>query len=60
MDCVTNEDCSSLGSSCDIARGVCRLPATQEVRDNYFDCFFENMPPMVEVTYIYPFVVVNF
>ena len=47
--CSTQEECKFLNTTCDVTKGRCRMQTTQQARDNYFECFYEKMPPMVEV-----------
>ena len=49
VECKKQEDCAFLDTTCDLSSNYCRPKTTQEIRNIYFDCFFDNMPPFVEV-----------
>ena len=50
IECHTHDDCSSYNTSCDFTLGRCRTKTPAEMKNDYFECFFANMPPMVEVS----------
>ena len=60
VECRKQEDCEFLDTTCDLMKGMCRAKPTSEIRDIYFECFFENMPPLVEVCRQYFLVFIEF
>ena len=53
--CGLDEECEYLGTTCDQSTGKCVPQSTEVMRDRYFDCFFDNMPPKVEVNLYFCF-----
>ena len=61
VPCEKQEDCDFLSTSCDLLKGICRAKSTQEIREEYFECFFNNMSAMVEVSsFIFDFIPLSF